>query len=64
MGSVTLETWERFYERVVVRGCDWPRNLWLAAVEDGLSAALPAQSRLLVQYRQDVAELRALQKLI
>jgi uncharacterized phage infection (PIP) family protein YhgE len=62
MGSVTLETWERFYDRVVVRGSDWPRNLWFAAVEDGLSAALPAQSRLLVQYRQDVAELRDLER--
>jgi hypothetical protein len=62
MSSVTLETWERFYDRVVVRGSDWPRNLWFAAVEDGLSAALPAQSRLLVQYRQDVAELRELER--
>jgi hypothetical protein len=62
MSSVALETWERFYDRVVVRGSDWPRNLWFAAVEDGLSAALPAQSRLLVQYRQDVAELRELER--
>ena len=62
MGSVTLETWERFYDRVVERGSEWPRNLWFAAVEDGLSAALPAQSRLLVQYRQDVAELRELER--
>jgi hypothetical protein len=62
MGSVPLETWERFYDRVIVRGSDWPRNLWFAAVEDGLSAALPAQSPLLVQYRQDVAELRELER--
>jgi hypothetical protein len=62
MGSVALETWERFYDRVVVRGSDWPRNLWFAAVEDGLSAALPAQSPLYVQYRQDVAELRELER--
>jgi hypothetical protein len=62
MGSVPLETWERFYDRVVVRGSDWPRNLWFAAVEDGLSAALPAPSPLLVQYRQDVAELRELER--
>lgn len=62
MGSVTLETWERFYDRVVQRGSDWPRNLWFAAVEDGLRAALPAQSRLLVQYRQDVAALRELER--
>jgi hypothetical protein len=62
MGSVPLETWERFYDRVVVRGSDWPRNLWFAAVEDGLSAALPAPSPLLVQYRQGVAELRELER--
>jgi hypothetical protein len=62
MGAVTLETWERFYDRVVVRGSDWPRNLWFAAVEDGLSAALPPQSRLLAQYRQEVAELRELER--
>jgi chromosome segregation ATPase len=62
MGSVTLDTWERFYERVVKQGNDWPRNLWLAAVDDGLRAALPAQSRLLVQYRQDVAALRELER--
>ena len=62
MGSITLETWERFYERVVKRGSDWPRNLWLAAVEDGLRAALPAQSRLLAQYRQHVAALGELER--
>ena len=62
MVSVTLDTWERFYERVVKQGNDWPRNLWLAAVDDGLRAALPAQSRLLVQYRQDVAALRELER--
>ena len=62
MGSITLEIWERFYERVVKRSSEWPRNLWLAAVEDGLRAALPAQSRLLAQYRQDVAALRELER--
>ncbi len=62
MDPITLETWQRFYERVVKRGSDWPRNLWLAAVEDGLRAALPAQSRLLVQYRQDVAALQELER--
>jgi hypothetical protein len=62
MSSGTLDTWIRFYDRVVERGADWPRNLWFAAVEDGLRAALPAQSRLLVQYRQDVAELRELER--
>jgi hypothetical protein len=62
MGSVPLERWERFYDRVILRGSDWPRNLWFAAVEDGLSAALPTQSPLLVEYRQDVAELRELER--
>ena len=62
MDSVTRETWERFYDRVVVRGRDWPRSLWFAAVEDGLRAGLPAQSPLLAQYRQDVAELAELER--
>jgi chromosome segregation ATPase len=62
MGAVTQAAWERFYNRVVEQGSDWPRNLWFAAVEDGLSAALPANSRLLAQYRQDVAELRELER--
>ena len=62
MSSITLETWERFYERVVKRSSDWPRNLWLAAVEDGLRAAIPHQSRLLAQYRQDVAALGELER--
>ena len=62
MDSVTRETWERFYDRVVVQGRDWPRSIWFAAVEDGLQAALPAQSRLLAQYRQDVAELQELER--
>lgn len=62
MDSGTRETWERFYDRVVIGGRDWPRNLWFAAVEDGLSAALPAQSALLAQYRQNVAELEELER--
>ena len=62
MGSITLDIWERFYERVVKRSSEWPRNLWLAAVEDGLRAALPAQSRLLAHIVQDVAALGELER--
>jgi chromosome segregation ATPase len=62
MDSATRETWERFYDRVVVKGRNWPRGLWFAAVEDGLRAGLPAQSPLLAQYRQDVAELVELER--
>ena len=58
----TRETWERFYERVVVRGRGWPRSLWFAAVEDGLRAALPTHSHLLAQYRDNVAELEELER--
>src|SRR5690606_9517491 len=54
MDSITRDNWERFYDRVVVRGRNWPRRLWFAAVEDGLRAGLSAQSPLLAQYRQDV----------
>ena len=62
MASVTQESWEQFYDRVVVGGRNWPRNLWFAAVEDGLRAALPAHSPLLAQYRQDVGELAEIER--
>src|SRR5690606_31924553 len=62
MDSITRDNWERFYDRVVVRGRNWPRRLWFAAVEDGLRAGLSAQSPLLAQYRQDVAELAELER--
>jgi chromosome segregation ATPase len=62
MASVTHESWEQFYDRVVVRGGKWPRGLWFAAVEDALRAALPAQSPLLAQYRKDIGELAEIER--
>jgi chromosome segregation ATPase len=62
MASVTHESWDTFYDRVVVGGGKWPRGLWFAAVEDALRAALPAHSPLLVQYRQDVGELAEIER--
>jgi chromosome segregation ATPase len=62
MASVTHESWDTFYDRVVVGGGKWPRSLWFAAVEDALRAALPAHSPLLVQYRQDVGELAEIER--
>jgi hypothetical protein len=56
MAASSLRAWERFYERVVARGCNWPRALWFAAVEDGLAGALTESSRLLSEYRRHVAE--------
>ena len=60
MASISLTAWERFYERVVARGGNWPRALWFAAVEDGLEGALPENSRLLAEYRRHVAEWKQL----
>jgi uncharacterized phage infection (PIP) family protein YhgE len=62
MASVTHESWEQFYDRVVVRGRNWPRSLWFAAVEDGLRAALPAHSPLLAQYRKEIGELSEIER--
>jgi chromosome segregation ATPase len=62
MASVTHESWEQFYDRVVVGGGKWPRGLWFAAVEDALRAALPAHSPLLAHYRQDVGELAEIER--
>ncbi|MGH6900410.1 MAG: hypothetical protein ACREJ5_28325 [Geminicoccaceae bacterium] len=56
MAATSLTAWERFYERVVARGGNWPRALWFAAVEDGLAGALTENSRLLSEYRRHVAE--------
>ena len=60
MVPCSLTAWERFYERVVARGGNWPRALWFAAVEDGLEGALPENSRLLAEYRRHVAEWKQL----
>ncbi len=62
MASVTHESWEQFYDRVVVHGRNWPRSLWFAAVEDGLRTALPAHSPLLAQYRKDIGELAEIER--
>jgi chromosome segregation ATPase len=61
MAPISLTAWERFYERVVARGGNWPRALWFAAVEDGLEGALPENSRLLAEYRRHVAEWKQLE---
>jgi chromosome segregation ATPase len=61
MAATSLATWERFYERVVVRGGNWPRALWFAAVEDGLKGALSEDSRLLAEYRRHIAEWQQLE---
>ena len=45
MASVTHESWEQFYDRVVVRGRNWPRSLWFAAVEDGLRSGIARVTR-------------------
>ena len=50
-----IEAWDRFCEQVL-RQTDWPRDLWLAAVDDALAAALPAGSELLEDYRQTVLQ--------
>ncbi len=61
MDPAKVSAWQCFCDRVL-SSTDWPRDLWLAAVEDALAAALGAESRLLADYRADVAELQALQR--
>jgi chromosome segregation ATPase len=61
MDPAKARTWQRFRDRVVSNR-DWPRSLWLAAVEDALAAALGADSRLLADYRADVGELLGLER--
>jgi DNA repair exonuclease SbcCD ATPase subunit len=61
MGAVALAAWERIYDRVVAHAGDWPRPLWLAAVEDGLTRALAPDSRLLAEFRQHSAALKQLE---
>ncbi len=56
MDPARVKAWQRFRDQVL-RPTEWPRGLWFTAVEDGLQAALGAESRLLADYRQDVAEL-------
>jgi chromosome segregation ATPase len=61
MGAIGLAEWERFYDRVVAHAGDWPRPLWLAAVEDGLTRALAPDSRLLAEFRHYAAALKQLE---
>jgi DNA repair exonuclease SbcCD ATPase subunit len=56
-----IDAWARFFDDVVSRSADWPRELWLVAVEDALSAALPAHSGLLEAFRRDHDEVRQLE---
>ena len=61
MDPAKVKAWQRFYDQVL-SGSDWPRGLWFAAVEDALRAAFGADSRLLADYRADVAELLRLER--
>jgi chromosome segregation ATPase len=56
------ESWGRFYDRVVVHGAEWPRDLWFAAVGDAMAAAEPPGSSLAADFQRDVAELQALER--
>jgi len=56
-----VRAWQRFRDRVISNR-EWPRSLWLAAVEDALAAALGEGSRLLADYRADVGELLRLER--
>jgi chromosome segregation ATPase len=59
--TAKLTAWQRFGDRVASNP-DWPRSLWLAAVEDALTAALGPESRLLADYRVEVGELLRLER--
>ncbi len=61
MDAAKIKSWRRFFERVV-SSSEWPRRMWLAAVEDALAAALGPDSRLVADYRADVAELLGLEQ--
>ncbi len=60
MDPARAQAWERFFDKVVARGGDWPPHLWFAAVEDGLAAALSRQSPLVEAFCRDTTELLAL----
>jgi hypothetical protein len=61
MDRAKAKAWRRFYDQVLSRP-DWPRGLRFAAVEDALRAALGTESRLLADYRADLAELLRLER--
>jgi hypothetical protein len=57
MDRSKVEAWTRFYDQGIGRGRQWPRELWFAAVEDALAAALGPDAQAAQDYRRDVAEL-------
>ena len=61
MDPAKAAMWQRFYDRVL-SDKSWPRELWFAAVEDALKAALPQGSRLVEDFQTDVAELTRLER--
>jgi chromosome segregation ATPase len=61
MGRAEAKAWQRFNDQVLSRP-DWPRGLRFAAIEDALRAALGVESRLLAEYRADLAELLRLER--
>jgi chromosome segregation ATPase len=59
--AAKLRAWQRFGDRVASNP-DWPRSLWLAAVEDALAAALGPDSRMFAEFRAQVGELLTLER--
>ena len=62
MDRSKVEAWTRFYDQVIGRGPQWPRELWFAAVEDALAAALGPEAQAVQEYRRDVAELLRIER--
>ena len=59
--AAKLKAWQRFGDRVASNP-DWPRSLWLAAVDDALAAALGPESRIYAEFRTQVGELLTLER--
>ncbi|MGH6915064.1 MAG: hypothetical protein ACREH3_15340, partial [Geminicoccales bacterium] len=62
MDRAKVEAWTRFHDQVIGRGSKWPRELWFAAVEDALAAALGPDAQGVEGYRRDVAELLRIER--
>jgi hypothetical protein len=62
MDRSKVEAWTRFHDQVIGRGSQWPRELWFAAVEDALAAALGPDAQPVQDYRRDVAELLRIER--
>jgi hypothetical protein len=62
MDRSKVEAWTRFHDQVIGRGPQWPRELWFAAVEDALAAALGPDTQAVQDYRRDVAELLRIER--